>query len=164
MHKASYEQTLLQVYYCFIQWSLFQDEVVAAHCVEFSGDGSKLYCGFNKIIRVFDVTRPGRDFENRPTFGMLYRKSSEVLSVFFCVTYTIPTWSSSNAREAFESQILGQRIFMNVDRILEILYNMTANDRLLSGLQWSSAELSDVGCSKVILYLLFSLSLYLLLQ
>ncbi|XP_045201008.2 telomerase Cajal body protein 1-like [Mercenaria mercenaria] len=45
------------------------DEVVAAHCVKFSPDGNKLYCGFNKMIRVFDVTRPGRDFESRPTFA-----------------------------------------------------------------------------------------------
>jgi hypothetical protein len=43
--------------------------VVAAHCVKFSSDGNKIYCGFNKMIRVFDVTRPGRDFESRPTFG-----------------------------------------------------------------------------------------------
>ncbi|XP_060569571.1 telomerase Cajal body protein 1-like [Ruditapes philippinarum] len=45
------------------------DEVVAAHCVKFSSDGNKIYCGFNKMIRVFDVTRPGRDFESRPTFA-----------------------------------------------------------------------------------------------
>jgi hypothetical protein len=43
--------------------------VVAAHCVKFSSDGNTIYCGFNKMIRVFDVTRPGRDFESRPTFG-----------------------------------------------------------------------------------------------
>lgn len=45
------------------------DEVVAAYCVEFSRDGNSLYCGFNKMIRVFDVTRPGREFQNRPTFA-----------------------------------------------------------------------------------------------
>ncbi|XP_052255898.1 telomerase Cajal body protein 1-like isoform X7 [Dreissena polymorpha] len=45
------------------------DEVVAAHSVEFSCDGLKLYSGFNKMIRVFDVTRPGREFTNRPTFA-----------------------------------------------------------------------------------------------
>ncbi|XP_052782442.1 telomerase Cajal body protein 1-like isoform X2 [Mya arenaria] len=45
------------------------DEVVAAHCVEFSCDGNKIYAGFNKIIRVFDVTRPGREFKSRPTFA-----------------------------------------------------------------------------------------------
>ncbi|WAR27545.1 TCAB1-like protein [Mya arenaria] len=41
------------------------DEVVAAHCVEFSCDGNKIYAGFNKIIRVFDVTRPGREFKTK---------------------------------------------------------------------------------------------------
>jgi len=48
---------------------MIQDEVVAAHCVEFSMDGTKLYAGFTKMVRVFDVNRPGREFTNRPTFG-----------------------------------------------------------------------------------------------
>ncbi|KAK6195388.1 hypothetical protein SNE40_000832 [Patella caerulea] len=45
------------------------DELVAAHSVSFNPDGSKIYCGFNKTIRVFDVSRPGRDCQRRPTFA-----------------------------------------------------------------------------------------------
>ena len=48
---------------------LNQDEVAPAYSLSFNSEGSKLYCGFNKMIRVFDVTRPGRDCEDRPTFG-----------------------------------------------------------------------------------------------
>lgn len=45
------------------------DEVAPAYSLSFNSEGSKLYCGFNKMIRVFDVTRPGRDCEDRPTFA-----------------------------------------------------------------------------------------------
>ncbi|XP_068200525.1 telomerase Cajal body protein 1 isoform X2 [Palaemon carinicauda] len=38
------------------------DQLVAAHSITFSLDGSKLFCGFNKAIRVFQVSRPGREF------------------------------------------------------------------------------------------------------
>ncbi|XP_020630480.1 telomerase Cajal body protein 1-like isoform X3 [Orbicella faveolata] len=43
------------------------DELVAANCVSFNLDGSQIYCGFNKMVRVFDTARPGRDFQQRPT-------------------------------------------------------------------------------------------------
>uniref|UniRef100_A0A023GJU8 WD repeat-containing protein 79 n=1 Tax=Amblyomma triste TaxID=251400 RepID=A0A023GJU8_AMBTT len=43
------------------------DEPVAAHSIAFDRYGEKLYCGFNKMVRVFDVARPGRCFEERPT-------------------------------------------------------------------------------------------------
>lgn len=43
------------------------DELTAAHSLCFSPDGSQLYCGFDKIVRVFHTDRPGRDCEQRPT-------------------------------------------------------------------------------------------------
>ena len=46
-----------------------QDEVVAANCLSFNLDGSCIYCGFNKMVRIFDTARPGRDFQERPTTG-----------------------------------------------------------------------------------------------
>ncbi|KQK13319.1 hypothetical protein BRADI_1g09320v3 [Brachypodium distachyon] len=39
------------------------DEITAALSVSFNSTGSKLFAGYNKAIRVFDVHRPGRDFE-----------------------------------------------------------------------------------------------------
>ncbi|XP_069799054.1 telomerase Cajal body protein 1 [Dendropsophus ebraccatus] len=44
------------------------DELTAAHSLCFSPDGSRLFCGFDKMVRVFDTSRPGRDCESRPTF------------------------------------------------------------------------------------------------
>uniref|UniRef100_T1J4T9 WD repeat-containing protein 79 n=1 Tax=Strigamia maritima TaxID=126957 RepID=T1J4T9_STRMM len=38
------------------------DEIEAAHSICFSPNGQKLYCGFNKVIRIFDVNIPGRNF------------------------------------------------------------------------------------------------------
>lgn len=43
------------------------DEPVAAHSIAFDMFGERLYCGFDKMVRVFDVARPGRCFEERPT-------------------------------------------------------------------------------------------------
>ncbi|XP_061566242.1 telomerase Cajal body protein 1 isoform X2 [Cololabis saira] len=43
------------------------DELTAAHSLCFSPDGTQLYCGFDKTVRVFYTERPGRDCEERPT-------------------------------------------------------------------------------------------------
>ncbi|KAJ8246838.1 hypothetical protein GJAV_G00255950 [Gymnothorax javanicus] len=43
------------------------DELTAAYSLCFSPDGSQLYCGFEKTVRVFYTDRPGRDCEERPT-------------------------------------------------------------------------------------------------
>ncbi|XP_042333057.1 telomerase Cajal body protein 1 isoform X2 [Sceloporus undulatus] len=43
------------------------DELTAAHSLCFTPDGARLFCGFNKTVRVFDTSRPGRMCENRPT-------------------------------------------------------------------------------------------------
>lgn len=50
-------------------FSVLQDEPTAAYSVAFDAFGEKLYCGFNKMVRVFDVARPGRCFHERPTNG-----------------------------------------------------------------------------------------------
>ncbi|MCJ8731418.1 hypothetical protein PDJAM_G00199370 [Pangasius djambal] len=43
------------------------DELTAAYSLCFSPDGSQLYCGFDKTVRVFYTERPGRECEQRPT-------------------------------------------------------------------------------------------------
>ncbi len=39
----------------------FKDELISAYSIAFDSYASKLYCGFNKAIKVFDISRPGRD-------------------------------------------------------------------------------------------------------
>ncbi|XP_062522543.1 telomerase Cajal body protein 1-like isoform X2 [Corticium candelabrum] len=43
------------------------DEVTSAYSLAFSPDGSQLFSGFNQLLRIFDVTRPGRFAELRST-------------------------------------------------------------------------------------------------
>nr|CAG4638475.1 EOG090X06W9 [Cyclestheria hislopi] len=43
------------------------DEVEAATSLCMDPSGEKLYCGFNKCVRIFNVDTPGRQCETRPT-------------------------------------------------------------------------------------------------
>uniref|UniRef100_A0A667XNE5 Telomerase Cajal body protein 1 n=1 Tax=Myripristis murdjan TaxID=586833 RepID=A0A667XNE5_9TELE len=72
------------------------DELTAAHSLCFSPDGSQLYCGFDKTVRVFYTERPGRDCEERPTIVKKQGQSgiiscfafSPCLSVYACGSYS----------------------------------------------------------------------------
>ncbi|CAI8618137.1 unnamed protein product [Vicia faba] len=43
------------------------DEITAAYSVAFNPDGTKIFAGYNKCIRIFDLHRPGRDFSLHST-------------------------------------------------------------------------------------------------
>ncbi|XP_004504976.1 uncharacterized protein [Cicer arietinum] len=43
------------------------DEITAAFSVAFNPAGTKIFAGYNKCIRMFDLHRPGRDFELHST-------------------------------------------------------------------------------------------------
>ncbi|XP_053574288.1 telomerase Cajal body protein 1 [Bombina bombina] len=60
------------------------DELTAAHSLCFSPDGSKLFCGFDKIVRVFDTSRPGRDCQCRPTF---HKKQGQA-GIISCIAFS----------------------------------------------------------------------------
>lgn len=61
------------------------DEVTAAFSVGFSPDGDRIYGGYNKCIRVFDVSRPGRSYETVVT----YKKRQEGLpGMVSCLAFT----------------------------------------------------------------------------
>lgn len=49
----------------------FADEPIAAYSIAFNPDATRLYCGFQKCIRVFDPAVPGREYDERITYGML---------------------------------------------------------------------------------------------
>ncbi|KAF2355258.1 WD40 repeat [Trinorchestia longiramus] len=53
------------------------DELAPAYSLGFSDDGSRLVCGFNKIIRVFDTARPGRKCTS-----MCAKKQNGIISCF----------------------------------------------------------------------------------
>eukprot|EP00903_Cladosiphon_okamuranus_P011843 g11127.t1 len=63
------------------------DEVVAANSVCFNTAGDKIYAGYNRMIRVFDVSQPGRSFEARPTCKTRKSKTGQrgiISALAFC--------------------------------------------------------------------------------
>lgn len=44
------------------------DEITSAYSVAINRQGSRLWAGYNKCIRVFDLSRPGRDYQTITTF------------------------------------------------------------------------------------------------
>ncbi|XP_054608490.1 telomerase Cajal body protein 1 [Dunckerocampus dactyliophorus] len=61
------------------------DELTAAHSLCFTPDGSQLYCGFDKAVRVFYTDRPGRDCEERPT---IVKKQSGQNGIISCIAFS----------------------------------------------------------------------------
>ncbi|XP_032354582.1 telomerase Cajal body protein 1 isoform X1 [Camelus ferus] len=59
------------------------DELTAAHSLCFSPDGSQLFCGFNRAVRVFSTSRPGRDCEVRATFAKKQGQSGIISCIAF---------------------------------------------------------------------------------
>ncbi|KAG9159385.1 hypothetical protein Leryth_010941 [Lithospermum erythrorhizon] len=60
------------------------DEITAAFSVGFNPLGSKIFAGYNKSIRVFDVHRPGRDFQQHSTLqGNKEGQSGIISSIAF---------------------------------------------------------------------------------
>lgn len=51
------------------------DEVTAAYCTSFEPTGARIYAGYERAIRSFDVMRPGRQCQLYPTCAT--RKSRE---------------------------------------------------------------------------------------
>ena len=43
------------------------DEVIGAHSCAFEPTGQRIFCGFDRTVRIFDASRPGRKCELRPT-------------------------------------------------------------------------------------------------
>ncbi|XP_065178596.1 telomerase Cajal body protein 1-like [Sycon ciliatum] len=58
------------------------DEISAAHSLQFSADGSKLYCGFDGIVRIFDTGRPGRDCIQR---SVTSKKQASLSGIVSCI-------------------------------------------------------------------------------
>lgn len=51
------------------------DELTSTFSLGFSCNGQKLYCGANKMIRIFDIDRPGRDCTVIPTYSKHFGQS-----------------------------------------------------------------------------------------
>ncbi|XP_077169858.1 telomerase Cajal body protein 1 [Paroedura picta] len=65
------------------------DELAPAHALSFTPDGSQLFCGFNKMVRVFETSRPGRMCEARPTFAKKQGQSGIISCIAFSPTQPV---------------------------------------------------------------------------
>ncbi|KAM0011781.1 putative transcription factor WD40-like family [Helianthus debilis subsp. tardiflorus] len=65
------------------------DEITAAFSIGFNPTGTKIFAGYNKSIRIFDIHRPGRDFEQRSTIqGNKEGQSGIISSIAFSPSHT----------------------------------------------------------------------------
>ncbi|GAV77898.1 WD40 domain-containing protein [Cephalotus follicularis] len=65
------------------------DEITAAFSVAFNPGGTKMFAGYNKSIRVFDVHRPGRDFKLYSTLqGNKEGQTGIISALAFCPTHS----------------------------------------------------------------------------
>ncbi|XP_041034930.1 telomerase Cajal body protein 1 [Carcharodon carcharias] len=60
------------------------DELTSAHSLCFTPDGAQLFCGFDKMVRVFETSRPGRECEKRPT---LVKKQGQT-GIISCIAFS----------------------------------------------------------------------------
>ncbi|XP_021294493.1 telomerase Cajal body protein 1 [Herrania umbratica] len=65
------------------------DEITAAFSVSFNPAGTKVFAGYNKYVRVFDIHRPGRDFAQYSTVqGSKEGQSGIISAIAFCPAHT----------------------------------------------------------------------------
>ncbi|XP_074272139.1 uncharacterized protein LOC141596039 [Silene latifolia] len=56
------------------------DEITAAYSIAFNPTANKIFAGYNKTLRVFDVHRPGRDFKQHSTLQKSKEGQSGIIS------------------------------------------------------------------------------------
>ncbi|XP_062087343.1 uncharacterized protein LOC133794159 isoform X2 [Humulus lupulus] len=65
------------------------DEITAAFSIAFNPLGTKIFAGYNKSVRVFDLHRPGREFKQFSTLQGNKEGQTGILSAMaFCPTHT----------------------------------------------------------------------------
>ncbi|XVF40594.1 hypothetical protein PTKIN_Ptkin01aG0126400 [Pterospermum kingtungense] len=65
------------------------DEITAAFSLSFNPAGTKIFAGYNKSVRVFDVHRPGRDFAQYSTLqGNKEGQTGIISAIAFCPTHS----------------------------------------------------------------------------
>ncbi|KAK7836441.1 telomerase cajal body protein 1 [Quercus suber] len=65
------------------------DEITAAFSIAFNPTGTKIFAGYNKAVRMFDIHRPGRDFKQHSTLqGNKEGQTGIISALAFCPTHT----------------------------------------------------------------------------
>jgi telomerase Cajal body protein 1 len=62
------------------------DELVNSYCISFNTECSKIYCGYDKYIKIFDISRPGKNYTDIKTSKDPYKLPGIVSSIAFSPT------------------------------------------------------------------------------
>ena len=79
------------------------DEVDPAISLAFSTQGDKLFCGSNRMIRIFDLTRPGKQISNRATSKTKRSKAGQ-RGIISCIGFN-PDYSGMYAAGSYAKTI-----------------------------------------------------------
>ncbi|XP_070585770.1 LOW QUALITY PROTEIN: telomerase Cajal body protein 1 [Erythrolamprus reginae] len=88
------------------------DELTAAHSLCFTPDGAQLFCGFDKMVRVFETSRPGRSCENRPTLVKKQGQSGIISCIAFSPTQPLYACASYGKTVGLYSRAEGDPLAM----------------------------------------------------
>ncbi|XP_020242018.1 telomerase Cajal body protein 1 [Asparagus officinalis] len=106
------------------------DEITAALSVSFNSSGTKIFAGYNKFLRVFDIHCPGRDFEQYPLKGS-DGPSGLVSSISFSPTHSgllaIGSYSNMTAVYAEVNMELLYVLHGQVGGVTQVLFSKDGN-------------------------------------
>ncbi|PKA63244.1 Katanin p80 WD40 repeat-containing subunit B1 like [Apostasia shenzhenica] len=88
------------------------DEITAALSVSFNTSGSKIFAGYDKYIRVFDIHRPGREFEQ----FSLTKAETSLAGIISAIAFS-PTYSGMLAVGSYS-----QTTSVYMEGNMELLY------------------------------------------
>ncbi|XP_077254008.1 transducin/WD40 repeat-like superfamily protein [Tasmannia lanceolata] len=108
------------------------DEITAAFSVAFNPSGTKIFAGYNKSIRVFDIHRPGRDFEHySATQGNKDGQSGILSSIAFSPSHNgmlaMGSYSQTTAIYAEENMELLYILHGQVGGVTQVLFSKDGN-------------------------------------
>jgi len=88
------------------------DAVEAAQCVSFTNDGQKIFAGFNRCIKIFHTSQPGRDCSDVLYMGRTKRSSDGQKGIVSAIAF--PTSTRTNM---FAVGTYAGSIFLYDDRV-----------------------------------------------
>ncbi|KAK6917466.1 WD40 repeat [Dillenia turbinata] len=104
------------------------DEITSALSVAFNPGGTKIYAGYNKFIRIFEIHRPGREFEQHST--VLGKKEGQA-GIISAIAFS-PSHSGLLAMGSY-----GQTTAVYREDNLELLYILHGQEGGVTHVQFS---------------------------
>ncbi|CAN6457758.1 unnamed protein product [Victoria cruziana] len=135
------------------------DEITAAYSVAFNPSGTKLFAGYNKAIRAFDLHRPGRDFEHYPT---LSGNKDGLPGIISCISFSpyngmlaAGSYSQTTALYAEDTMELLYLLHGQLGGVTQVLFSKDGNYLYTGGRKDPYILCWDVRNTVSILYKLY---------